>query len=64
MPYFINTCATRVFGAPAGRVAVIGISGRANAAEEAASRAAGMNGYLAKPISPAALMRLLVTARA
>jgi CheY-like chemotaxis protein len=54
----------RALGAPAGRVAVIGISGRANAAEEAASRAAGMNGYLAKPISPAALMHLLVTARA
>jgi CheY-like chemotaxis protein/nitrogen-specific signal transduction histidine kinase len=49
----------RALAEPARRVAVIGISGRANAAEEAASRAAGMDGYLAKPISPATLVRLL-----
>lgn len=54
----------RALSDPACRVAIIGISGRANAAEEAASRAAGMNGYLAKPISPAALMRLLVAVSA
>ncbi len=46
-------------GAP-GRVVLIGISGRANTADEAAGRAAGMDGYLVKPISPAALTRLLV----
>ena len=40
---------------------MIGISGRANAADEAAGRAAGMDGYLVKPISPAALTRLLLS---
>jgi two-component system, sensor histidine kinase len=44
---------------PARGVAVVGISGRGNAADEAAARAAGMNGYLVKPISPAALTRQL-----
>jgi DNA-binding response OmpR family regulator len=38
---------------------MIGISGRANSADEAAGRAAGMDGYLVKPISPAALTHLL-----
>jgi CheY-like chemotaxis protein/nitrogen-specific signal transduction histidine kinase len=51
----------RALGPPAGTVVIIGISGRANAAEEAAGRAAGMNGYLVKPISPAALTRLLAS---
>ncbi|HEY6254266.1 MAG TPA: ATP-binding protein [Xanthobacteraceae bacterium] len=51
----------RALKAPAGAVAVIGISGRPHAADEAATRAAGMDGYLAKPISPAALMRALVS---
>jgi CheY-like chemotaxis protein/nitrogen-specific signal transduction histidine kinase len=51
----------RAFAVPAAAVLVIGISGRANAADEAAGRAAGMNGYLVKPISPAALTRLLLS---
>jgi CheY-like chemotaxis protein len=51
----------RALDRPAGGVALIGISGRANAADEAAGRAAGMDGYLVKPISPAALTRLLVS---
>jgi CheY-like chemotaxis protein len=50
----------RALAGPPGRVVLIGISGRANAADEAAGRAAGMDGYLVKPISPAALTRLLV----
>ena len=50
----------RALERPAGGVALIGISGRANAADEAAGRAAGMDGYLVKPISPAALTQLLV----
>jgi two-component system, sensor histidine kinase len=50
----------RALDRPAGGVALIGISGRANAADEAAGHAAGMDGYLVKPISPAALTRLLV----
>jgi two-component system, sensor histidine kinase len=50
----------RALDQPAGGVLLIGISGRANAADETAGRAAGMDGYLVKPISPAALTRLLV----
>jgi CheY-like chemotaxis protein len=51
----------RALDRPAGGGVVIGISGRANAADEAAGYAAGMDGYLVKPISPAALTRLLVS---
>ena len=51
----------RALAGAAGAVTVIGISGRANAADEAASRAAGMDGYLAKPLSPATLAKLLVS---
>jgi CheY-like chemotaxis protein len=51
----------RALDRPPGGVLLIGISGRANAADEAAGRAAGMDGYLVKPISPAALTRLLVS---
>jgi CheY-like chemotaxis protein len=42
-----------------GRVPIVGISGRGNASDEAAARAAGMNGYLTKPLSPSALMEVL-----
>jgi CheY-like chemotaxis protein len=49
---------------PAGAVPIVGISGRANAADEAAARAAGMNAYLAKPVSPSALSRVLSPAPA
>ena len=38
-----------------GRTPVIGISGRGNASDEAA----GMDGYLTKPLSPSALMAVL-----
>jgi CheY-like chemotaxis protein/nitrogen-specific signal transduction histidine kinase len=51
----------RALDGPAGGVVLIGISGRANSADEAAGRAAGMDGYLVKPISPAGLTRLLIT---
>jgi two-component system, sensor histidine kinase len=51
----------RALERPAGGIVLIGVSGRANAADEAAGRAAGMDGYLVKPISPAALTRLLVS---
>jgi CheY-like chemotaxis protein len=54
----------RALDRPAGGVAIIGISGRANAADEAAGYAAGMDGYLVKPISPAALTRLLMSVSA
>jgi two-component system, sensor histidine kinase len=51
----------RALDGPAGGVVLIGISGRANSADEAAGRAAGMDGYLVKPISPAGLTRLLIS---
>ena len=49
----------RALADPAGRVPIVGVSGRGNAADEAAARAAGMDGYLAKPLSPSALTRVL-----
>ena len=39
----------------AGRIPIIGVSGRADADDERAARAAGMNAYLRKPASPAEL---------
>jgi CheY-like chemotaxis protein len=43
----------------AGRVPVIGISGRARRADEDAARAAGMNAYLVKPVSLSKLAEAL-----
>ena len=45
----------------AGRTPVIGISGRGESADEAAARAAGVNVYLRKPLSPSALSDALAT---
>jgi two-component system, sensor histidine kinase len=44
-----------------GRVPIVGVSGRANAADETAGRAAGMDGYLTKPLSPSALTQVLAS---
>lgn len=49
----------RALPRPAGALRIVGISGRANAADEAIGRAAGMDGYLAKPLSPSALVAVL-----
>ena len=49
----------RALAGPAGTIPIVGISGRANASDEAAARAAGMDGYLAKPLGPGALSQLL-----
>jgi two-component system, sensor histidine kinase len=49
----------RALAAPAARVPVIGISGRTGNGEEAAAEAAGMDVYLRKPVSPAALAKAL-----
>jgi CheY-like chemotaxis protein len=49
----------RAIDGAAGRVPIVGISGRANADNEAAGRAAGMDGYLIKPLSPSALTQVL-----
>jgi CheY-like chemotaxis protein len=51
----------RALDGAAGQTAVVGISGRANADDKAAGRAAGMNGYVAKPLSPKVLAELLAT---
>ncbi len=51
----------RTLTGKAGTVPVIGISGRTESGEEAAARAAGMNFYLAKPVSPAKLAQALAT---
>jgi two-component system, sensor histidine kinase len=45
----------RALSGAAGRTPIIGISGRTAAGDDAAARAAGMNSYLRKPISPSAL---------
>ena len=50
----------RKLGAPFGRIAIIGVSGRGE--DEAASRAAGANAFLVKPVSPRALTTALLEA--
>jgi CheY-like chemotaxis protein len=54
----------RGLGPPLGRIAIIGVSGRGD--DEAASRAAGADAFLVKPVSPRALATALleVTRRA
>ena len=47
--------AIRALSGKAAHVPVIGISGRTDARDEEAALAAGMNAFLAKPVSPAAL---------
>jgi two-component system, sensor histidine kinase len=50
----------RAMGGPLGRIAIIGISGRAE--DEAAARAAGADAFLVKPVSPRALATALLEA--
>jgi two-component system, sensor histidine kinase len=45
----------RALPSAAGRIPIIGVSGRTDANDEATARAAGMDGYLRKPASPKAL---------
>ena len=45
----------RALGGATARIPVIGVSGRSSTEEEARAHAAGMSGYLAKPISPSKL---------
>ena len=62
LPELDGIAATRLIRGltPAGaRVPIIAISGRSEANEQAAARAAGMNAYLTKPVSPAAIAALL-----
>ena len=51
----------RALPGQASRMPVIGISGGSESGEEAAARAAGMNFYLLKPISPSTLAQALAT---
>jgi CheY-like chemotaxis protein len=49
----------RALSGAAAAIPIIGISGHANPSNEAAARAAGMNAYLVKPLSPSALARVI-----
>lgn len=49
----------RALASPAASVPIVGLSGRSRPGEEAAARAAGMDDYLIKPVSPSALARVL-----
>jgi len=51
----------RALPGKAGQVTVIGISGRGHTRDEDAARAAGMNVYLTKPVSPSQLAEALAT---
>jgi CheY-like chemotaxis protein len=53
------TRAIRALPGDAGAVPIIGISGRADLADEQAARAAGMNFYFSKPVSPGKLAHAL-----
>lgn len=48
----------------AARMPIIGISGRASPGDEANARAAGMDAYLMKPVSPSRLAEVIATATA
>jgi two-component system, sensor histidine kinase len=50
----------RALRGPHGRIAIIGVSGRSD--DEAASRAAGADAFLVKPVSPRALATVLLEA--
>jgi CheY-like chemotaxis protein len=50
----------RALSPPFGRIAIIGVSGRGD--DEAASRAAGADAFLVKPVSPRALATALLEA--
>jgi CheY-like chemotaxis protein len=50
----------RALPGAAGQLPIIGISGRSEAGDDAAARAAGMNVYFVKPVSPAKLAEVLL----
>ncbi len=54
----------RAFSGAAAVTPIIGLSGRGDAGDEQAARAAGMDGYLCKPVSPSALSGALAAAAA
>jgi len=54
----------RALPGAAGRVPIVGISGHAGLTDESAARAAGMDAFLAKPVSPNALVEAIRKATA
>jgi two-component system, sensor histidine kinase len=56
---FEATRRIRALPRPAGIVRIVGVSGRVDAADAATGRAAGMDAYLSKPLSPSALAAVL-----
>jgi len=56
---FEATRRIRALAQPAGKVRIVGVSGRASATDASAGRTAGMDAYLAKPLSPSALATVL-----
>ena len=53
------TRAIRALPGPRGQVPIVGISGRSTPGDEARGRAAGMDGYLTKPVSPRVLASVI-----
>lgn len=65
LPILDGIAATRLIRAlpgVAGRIPIIGVSGKSGVSDESAARAAGMNDYLTKPMSPARLAAALKAA--
>jgi two-component system, sensor histidine kinase len=58
------TRAIRALPGKGGQVPVIGVSGRGTDADDAAARAAGMNFYFTKPVSPSRLAQALASVSA
>ena len=58
---FEATRRIRALAGKAAQVPVIGISGRTESGDEDAARAAGMNFYFIKPVSPSRLAQALAT---
>jgi len=58
------TRAIRALPAPRGRVPIVGISGRAASDDETKGRAAGMDGYVTKPVSPRLLAEVIAAVTA
>jgi len=54
----------RAGGGAAARTPIVGVSGRTTPGDDAAARAAGMNVYLRKPLSPSALGEALAAVAA
>jgi len=54
----------RALAGDAARVPIVGISGRAAPSDETAARAAGMDAYVMKPVSPSRLAEVIAATTA